>query len=47
MRNLVGLTPVGRQVRLTIERDRVIESATVEIVPMNEQKPKSPRAGLN
>ena len=40
MRNLIGLTPVGRQVRLTIERDRVTESATVEVVPMNDQKPR-------
>jgi serine protease Do len=41
MRNLIGLTPVGRQVRLTIERDRVTESATVEVVPMNDQKPRA------
>lgn len=47
MRNLIGLTPVGRQVRLTIARDRVTENATVEVEPMNEQKPKGPRAGLN
>lgn len=47
MRNLVGLTPVGQQVRLTIKRDRATESATVEVVPMNEPKPKGPRTGLN
>ena len=47
MRNLIGLTPVGQQVRLTIERDRVTENATVDVVPMNEQKPKGPRTGLN
>lgn len=41
MRNLIGLTPVGRQVRLTIERDRATESATVEVVPMIEQAPKA------
>lgn len=41
MRNLIGLTPVGRQVRLTIERDRMTESATVEVVPMNDQKPRA------
>jgi serine protease Do len=41
MRNLIGLTPVGRQVRLIIDRDRVTENATVEVGPTNEQKPKS------
>ena len=41
MRNLIGLTPVGRQVRLTIERDRVTENATVEVVPMNDHKPRA------
>ena len=40
MRNLIGLTPVGRQVRLTIERDSATESATVEVVPLNEQRPR-------
>ncbi|RZN33213.1 trypsin-like peptidase domain-containing protein [Bradyrhizobium sp. Leo121] len=38
MRNLIGLTPVGRQVRLTIERDRMTESATVEVVPLSDQR---------
>jgi len=38
MRNLVGLTPVGRQVRLTIARDRATESATVEVEPLEEQR---------
>jgi serine protease Do len=41
MRNLIGLTPVGRQVRLTIERGRATESATVEVVPMTEPKPRA------
>jgi len=41
MRNLIGLTPVGRQVRLTIERDRNVESATVEVVPLSDQRPRS------
>jgi serine protease Do len=36
MRNLIGLTPVGKSVRLTIERDRTTESATVEVIPMTE-----------
>ena len=40
MRNLIGLTPVGHQVRLTIERDRATESATVEIVPLTDPKPR-------
>jgi serine protease Do len=35
MRNLIGLTPVGRQVRLTIERNRATESATAEVVPLS------------
>jgi serine protease Do len=38
MRNLIGLTPVGRQVRLTIERNRTTESATVEIEPLKDQR---------
>src|SRR5581483_1069874 len=41
MRNLIGLTPVGRQVQLTIERNRATESATVEVVPLSDQKPKA------
>jgi serine protease Do len=40
MRNLIGLTPVGGQVRLTIERDRTTESATVEVVPLSDQRPR-------
>jgi serine protease Do len=46
MRNLIGLTPVGRQVRLTIERNRAIGSATVEVVPLNDLKPKARGPGL-
>jgi serine protease Do len=38
MRNLIGLTPVGRQVRLTIERNHATENATVEVVPISDQK---------
>ncbi|MBI5323108.1 trypsin-like peptidase domain-containing protein [Bradyrhizobium sp.] len=41
MRNIIGLTPVGQQVRLTIERERVTESATVEVVPLNETRPRA------
>ena len=40
MRNLIGLTPVGREVRLTIERNRVTEESTVEVEPLNDQRPK-------
>ena len=38
MRNLIGLTPVGRQVQLTIERDRGTDRVSVEIEAMTEQK---------
>ena len=41
MRNLIGLTPVGRQVQLTIERNRTTESATVEVVPLQDQRPRA------
>jgi len=37
MRNLIGLTPVGRQVRLLIERDRDRENVTVEVLPLTEK----------
>lgn len=40
MRNLIGLTPVGRAVRLTIERDKVAEETTVEVVPLSDQRSK-------
>jgi serine protease Do len=40
MRNLIGLTPVGQQVRMIVERDHVQESVTVEVVPLTDQKPK-------
>ncbi|MGY4178472.1 serine protease Do [Bradyrhizobium sp. USDA 4518] len=40
MRNLIGLTAVGQQVRLTIERERATESATVEVAPLAEPKPR-------
>jgi serine protease Do len=41
MRNLIGLTPVGGQVRLTIERNRATENATVEVVPLADQRPRA------
>ncbi|WP_024506099.1 trypsin-like peptidase domain-containing protein [Bradyrhizobium sp. ARR65] len=41
MRNLIGLTPVGQQVRLTIERDRATESATVEVEPLAERNARA------
>jgi serine protease Do len=40
MRNLIGLTPVGREVRLTIERNKVTEDTTVEVVPLIDQRSK-------
>ena len=40
MRNLIGLTPVGQQVRLIVERDHTQDSVTVEVIPLTEQKPK-------
>lgn len=38
MRNLIALTPVGRQVQLTIERDRGTDRVSVEIEAMTGQK---------
>lgn len=38
MRNLIGLTRVGQQVQLTIERDRGTDTVTVQIEAMTEQK---------
>jgi serine protease Do len=38
LRNLVGLTPVGQQVQLLVERDRAHERVTVEIAPLTDQK---------
>ncbi|MCA6125232.1 trypsin-like peptidase domain-containing protein [Bradyrhizobium sp. WSM 1704] len=40
MRNLIGLTPVGQQVRIIVERDRAQEAVTVEVVPLTGQKSK-------
>src|ERR1700751_3072176 len=40
MRNLIGLTPVGQQVRLIIERNHAQEAVSVEVIPLTEQKPK-------
>jgi serine protease Do len=37
MRNLVGLTPVGQQVQLIIERDGTMEQATVEVEPLAQR----------
>ncbi|WP_410051484.1 PDZ domain-containing protein [Bradyrhizobium sp. SZCCHNR1065] len=45
MRNLIGLTPVGQQVRLTIERKNETENVTVEIEPFAEQKGRQRTAG--
>ena len=47
MRNLIGLTPVGQQVRLIIERNHAQEAVSVEVVPLTEQKPKLRGAWLN
>lgn len=41
MRNLIGLTPIGQQVRLAIQRDRTTMSTTVEVVPLADQKNKA------
>jgi hypothetical protein len=38
LRNLVGLTPVGQQVQLLVERDHAHEGVTVEIAPLTDQK---------
>jgi serine protease Do len=40
MRNLIGLTPVGQQVRMIVERDHAQEGVTVEVVPLTDQKSK-------
>ncbi|MGY3618310.1 S1-C subfamily serine protease [Bradyrhizobium sp. USDA 10063] len=40
MRNLIGLTPVGQQVRIIVERDCAQEAVTVEVVPLTNQKSK-------
>jgi serine protease Do len=40
MRNVIGLTPVGQEVRLTVERDRATESATVQVEPVPEDRAK-------
>jgi len=37
MRNLIGLTPIGQQVRLTIERKSATENVTVEVEPLPEK----------
>ncbi len=37
MRNLIGLTPIGQQVRLTIQRKSATEYVTVEVGPLTEQ----------
>jgi serine protease Do len=43
MRNLIGLTPVGRHVRLTLKRNPATESATVEVVPLSDRKASTRR----
>jgi serine protease Do len=45
MRNLIGLTPVGQQVRLTIERKSATENVTVEVEPLAEQKIRQRNSG--
>jgi serine protease Do len=40
MRNLIGLTPVGQQVRVIVERNHAQEGVTVEVAPLTDQKPK-------
>jgi serine protease Do len=37
MRNLFGLTPIGQQVRLTIQRKSATENVTVEVEPLPEK----------
>jgi len=41
LRNKVGLTPVGRSVRLTFERDRTSHTADVEVRPATEKPRQS------
>ena len=40
MRNVIGLTPVGRAVRMTIERDHALQVVTVEVVPLTDKRLK-------
>jgi serine protease Do len=40
MRNVIGLTPVGRAVRMTIERDHALQAVTVEVVPLIDKRLK-------
>lgn len=40
MRNLIGLTPVGQQVRMIVERNHAQEDVTVDVVPLTNQKQK-------
>jgi serine protease Do len=37
LRNKVGLTPVGRRIKLTFERDRTTHTADVEVRPATER----------
>jgi len=41
MRNVIGLTPVGHEVHLTIERDRTTENATVQVEPLAEPRTRA------
>jgi serine protease Do len=41
LRNIVGLTPVGQQLRLWVERDHAQEGVTVQIAPLTEQRPRA------
>ena len=38
MRNLIGLTPVGQQVQLLVERGLAQEGVTVEVAPLSDPK---------
>ena len=45
MRNVIGLTPVGHEVHLTIERDRATENATVQVEPLSEPRARASGRG--
>ncbi len=45
MRNVIGLTPVGQEVHLTIERDRATENATVQVEPLSEPRARASGRG--
>jgi len=45
MRNLIGLTPVGQEVRLTVEHNSVTENVTVQVEPLAEPRPRQRTSG--